>query len=63
MKTYRIRIICVSDPVRRWYRDVTVSDGDELRGEIEEFCIALSNKYLCPVRCDEVQLIKEDNPT
>lgn len=59
MKTYRIRIICASDPVRRWYRDVTVSDGDELRGEIEKFCMELEDKYSCSVRCESVGLIQE----
>lgn len=57
MKTYRIRIVCVSDPVRRWYRDVTVSNGDDLRGEIENFCMELEDKYSCSVRCESVGLI------
>lgn len=60
MKTYRIRITCASDPVRRWYRDVTVSDGDELRGEIEKFCMELEKKYPCAVRCESVEEVKED---
>jgi hypothetical protein len=63
VKTYRIRIICASDPVRRWYRDVTVSNADELRGEIENFCMELERKYPCAVRCESVEEIKEDKPT
>lgn len=57
MTTYRIRILCVSDPVRRWYRDVIVSDSDELRGEIEKFCMELEEKYSCNVRCESVSVI------
>lgn len=57
IETYRIRIICVSDPVRRWYRDVTVSNSDELRGEIENYCMELEEKYSCNVRCESVGVI------
>ena len=61
IKTYRIRIICASDPVRRWYRDVTVSNTDELRGEIENFCMELEKKYPCAVRCESAEEVKEDH--
>lgn len=60
MKIYRIKIICAADPVRRWFKVVNVSNADELRGEIENYCMALEDKYSCAVRCESVELIKED---
>lgn len=61
MKTYRIKIISRSDPVRRWFKVVTVSNADELRGEIENFCMELEDKYSCSVRCESVELLKGED--
>ena len=59
MKTYRIKIICSARSTFRRYKIVTVSNADELRGEIENFCVELEDKYSCSVRCDEVELLED----
>ncbi len=61
MKTYRIKIICSASPTFRRCKIVTVSNADELRGEIENLCMELEERYSCSVRCESVEEIKEDN--
>lgn len=56
---YRIKVI--SDGSRKIVaqKNVLVSDSDELRGEIENFCMELEDKYSCSVRCDEVKVLED----
>lgn len=60
---YRIKIVNTGDRKVLAYKNVTVSNTDELRGEIENFCMELERKYPCAVRCESVEEIKEDKPT
>lgn len=60
---YRIKIVNTGDRKVLAYKNVTVSNTDELRGEIENFCMELEKKYPCAVRCESVEEVKEDKPT
>lgn len=60
---YRIKIVNTGDRKVLAYKNVTVSNADELRGEIENFCMKLEKKYPCAVRCESVEEVKEDKPT
>jgi hypothetical protein len=60
---YRIKIVNTGDRKVLAIKNVTVSNTDELRGEIENFCMELERKYPCAVRCESVEEIKEDKPT
>lgn len=62
-KKYRIKIVNTGDRKVLAYKNVTVSNTDELRGEIENFCMELEKKYPCAVRCESVEEAKEDKPT
>ena len=59
-KKYRIKIVNTGDRKVLAYKNVTVSNADELRGEIENFCMELEKKYPCAVRCESAEEIKED---
>lgn len=56
---YRIKIVNAGDRKVLAYKNVTVSNADELRGEIENFCMEMEEKYCCSVRCESVELIQE----
>lgn len=58
---YRIKIVNTGDRKVLAYKNVTVSNADELRGEIENFCMELEKKYPCAVRCESAEEVKEDN--
>lgn len=60
-KKYRIKIVNTGDRKVLAIKNVTVSNTDELRGEIENFCMELEKKYLCAVRCESAEEVKEDN--
>lgn len=60
---YRIKIVNTGDRKVLAIKNVTVSNTDELRGEIENFCMELERKYPCAVRCESVEEVKEDKPT
>ena len=60
---YRIKIVNAGDRKVLAIKNVTVSNTDELRGEIENFCMELEKKYPCAVRCESVEEVKEDKPT
>lgn len=60
-KKYRIKIVNTGDRKVLAYKNVTVSNADELRGEIENFCMELEKKYPCAVRCESAEEVKEDN--
>ena len=60
---YRIKIVNTGDRKVLAYKNVTVSNTDELRGEIENFCMELEKEYPCAVRCESVEEVKEDKPT
>lgn len=62
-KKYRIKIVNTGDRKVLAFKTVTVSNTDELRGEIENFCMELEKKYPCAVRCESVEEVKEDKPT
>ena len=62
-KKYRIKIVNTGDRKVLAIKNVTVSNTDELRGEIENFCMELEKKYPCAVRCESVEEVKEDKPT
>lgn len=62
-KKYRIKIVNTGDRKVLAYKNVTVSNTDELRGEIENFCMELEKKYPCAVRCESAEEVKEDKPT
>lgn len=56
---YRIKI--VSDGTRKIVaqENVLASNADELRGEIENFCMELEQAYPCPVRCESAEQIEQ----
>lgn len=58
-KKYRIKIVNTGDRKVLAYKTVTVANTDELRGEIENFCIELEKKQPCAVRCESAELIQE----
>lgn len=58
-KKYRIKIVNTGDRKVLAFKTVTASNADELRGEIENFCVELEKKYPCAVRCESVELIQE----
>ena len=60
---YRIKIVNTGDRKVLAIKNVTVSNTDELRGEIENFCMELERKYPCAVRCESVEEVKEDKQT
>lgn len=62
-KKYRIKIVNTGDRKVLAAKNVTVSNTDELRGEIENFCMELDKKYPCSVRCESAEEVKEDKPT
>lgn len=62
-KKYRIKIVNTGDRKVLAIKNVTVSNTDELRGEIENFCTELEKKYPCAVRCESAEEVKEDKPT
>ena len=62
-KKYRNKIVNTGDRKVLAIKNVTVSNTDELRGEIENFCMELEKKYPCAVRCESVEEVKEDKPT
>lgn len=62
-KKYRIKIVNTGDRKVLAIKNVTASNTDELRGEIENFCMELEKKYPCAVRCESVEEVKEDKPT
>lgn len=62
-KKYRIKIVNTGDRKVLAFKTVTVSNTDELRGEIENFCMELEKKYPCAVRCESAEEVKEDKPT
>ena len=62
-KKYRIKIVNPGARKVLAIKNVTVSNTDELRGEIENFCMELERKYPCAVRCESVEEVKEDKPT
>lgn len=62
-KKYRIKIVNTGDRKVLAFKTVTVSNTDELRGEIENFCMELEKKYPRAVRCESVEEVKEDKPT
>ena len=57
----RYRITVISDGTRKIVaqKNVLVSDPDELRGEIENFCMELERSYPCPVRCESAEQIEQ----
>ena len=60
-KKYRIKIVNTGDRKVLAYKNVTVSNTDELRGEIENFCMELEKKYPCAVRCESVEEVKDNH--
>lgn len=62
-KKYRIKIVNTGDRKVLAVKNVTASNTDELRGEIENLCMELEKKYPCAVRCESVEEVKEDKPT
>lgn len=60
MKTYRIKITLIGKSrVVNAYKTVTVTNSDELRGEIENYCMELENKYSNSMQCEPVEEIEE----
>lgn len=62
-KKYRIKIVNTGGRKVLAVKNVTVSNTDELRGEIENLCMELEKKYPCAVRCESAEEVKEDKPT
>jgi hypothetical protein len=60
---YRIKIVNTGGRKVLAIKTVTASNTDELRGEIESFCMELEKKYPCAVRCESVEEVKEDKST
>lgn len=60
-KKYRIKIVNTGDRKVLAIKNVTVSNTDELRGEIENFCMELERKYPCAVRCESVEEVKDNH--
>lgn len=58
---FRIKIVNTGDRKVLAVKNVTVSNTDELRGEIENFCMEMEQKYPCAVRCESAEEVKEDN--
>ena len=56
---YRIKIVSSGSRQVIAYKTVAVSDTDELRGEIENFCMELEKSYPCAVRCESADRIDE----
>lgn len=60
-KKYRIKIVNTGDRKVLAIKTVTVSNTDELRGEIENFCMELEKKHPCAVRCESAEEAKENH--
>ena len=60
-KKYRIKIVNTGDRKVLAVKSVTVSNTDELRGEIENFCMELEKKYPCAVRCESAEEAKDNH--
>lgn len=61
LNIYRIRIVMTGrgGVEAAFVQNICGGDSDEVRGEIEKFCMEMEEKYCCSVRCESVELIQE----